>query len=68
MSRGKYLSLEEAKKKDSQGKDKLDQFAKEHDSKGDKKQFDQLFQAMAKASPTKDAKPKKKSKGVATSR
>lgn len=60
MSRGKYLSLEEARKKDSQGQDKLDQFAKEHDSEGDKNQFDQLFQAMVK--------PKKKSKGGATSK
>ena len=51
MSRGKYLSLEEARKKDKQGNDKLDQFAKEHESQGDKKQFDQLFQAMAKSVP-----------------
>ena len=42
MSRGKYLSLEEAQKSG-----KLKQFAKEHPSKGDKKAFDELFQRMA---------------------
>jgi hypothetical protein len=61
MSRGKYLSLEEARKK----KD-LEQFAKEHPSEGNKKQFDQLFQAMAKPAPSKKAK--KKPTGGATSR
>ena len=64
MSRGKYLSLEEARKKDRQGKDRLARFAKEHISEGDKKQFDALFGAMAKV----PLKPKKKPKGVATSR
>ena len=43
MSRGKYLSLEEARK---QGK--LKQFAKEHESKGDKEKFDRLLDKMAK--------------------
>ena len=43
MSRGKYLSLEEAQKTG-----KLKQFAKEHPSKGDKKAFDELFERMAK--------------------
>lgn len=43
MSRGKYLSLEEAQKSG-----KLKQFAKEHPSKGNKKAFDELFQRMAK--------------------
>ena len=37
MSRGKYLSLEEAQKSG-----KLKQFAKEHPSKGDKRAFDEL--------------------------
>lgn len=67
MSRGKYLSLEEARKKDKQGKDRLDQFAKEHESKGNKKQFNQLLQGMADGSPAKSRKPKKNSKGGATS-
>lgn len=66
MSRGKYLSLEEARKKDKQGKDRLEQFSKEHPSKGDKQQFDQLFQAMAKPPTTKPSK--KNPKGGATSR
>lgn len=59
MSRGKYLSLGEARKKNQ-----LEQFAKEHHSEGNKKQFDQLFQAMAKPAPSK--KSKKKSTGGAT--
>ena len=44
MSRGKYLSLEEARKANQ-----LKQFAKEHPSKGDEKQFDRVFKKMAKA-------------------
>ena len=42
MSRGKHLSLEEARKLG-----KLDQFAKEHPSEADKEQFDALLNAMA---------------------
>ena len=43
MARGKYLSLEEARKSG-----KLKQFAKEHPSKGNEKAFDKLFERMAK--------------------
>lgn len=43
MSTGKYISLEEARKEK-----KLERFAKEHPSEGDKKLFDKLFNAMAK--------------------
>ncbi len=39
-----YLSLEEARKSG-----KLDQFAKEHPSEGDEKQFDRVFERIAKA-------------------
>lgn len=46
MSRGKHLSLEEAR-----NENKLNQFAKEHPSKGNKKLFDRLFIAMAKKKP-----------------
>jgi hypothetical protein len=53
MSRGKYLSLEEARKKGQ-----LKQFAKEHPSTGDEEKFDALLGAMAK--PTK---PKKRPEG-----
>ena len=42
MARGKYLSLEEARKQD-----KLGQFCKEHPSKGDWKLFDNALDAMA---------------------
>lgn len=48
MSRGKHLSLEEARKEKQ-----LEQFAKEQTVQGDKTLFDKLFKAMAK-------KPKKK--------
>ena len=44
MSRGKFLSLEEARKADQ-----LKQFAKEHPSEGDEKLFDKIFEKMAKA-------------------
>ena len=54
MSRGKYLSLEEALKKKQ-----LDRFAKEHPSRGDKKQFDELLDRMAKNSPKDDQTSKK---------
>lgn len=43
MSRGKYLSLEEARKEG-----KLKQFAKEHPSQADGR-FHRLLEAMAKA-------------------
>lgn len=51
MAIGKYLSLEEARK---QGK--LERFAKEHPTTGDKKAFDGLLHRMAKNKPNK--KPK----------
>ena len=44
MATGKYLSLEEARKAK-----KLDRFAKEHPTKGSKKDFDSLLLRMAKA-------------------
>lgn len=43
MARGKYLSLEEARKAG-----KLDQFAKEHPATGDAAAFDALKDAMLK--------------------
>jgi hypothetical protein len=49
MSRGKYLSLEEAREQN-----KLDRFAKEHPSKGDKKAFQGLLDRMAKSSSKDD--------------
>ncbi len=51
MSRGKHLSLEDARKADQ-----LKQFAKEHPSKGDEKQFDKVFEKMAKAEKEKTHK------------
>ena len=49
MSRGKYLSLPEARKK----KD-FDRFAKEHPSDGDAKQFDKLVEGMTKSPESAD--------------
>ena len=42
MARGKYLSLEEARRSG-----KIEQFCKEHPSKGDWQRFDDAFDAMA---------------------
>lgn len=41
MSRGKYLSLEEARKTG-----KIDQFCKEHETKGSAKEFERVLDAM----------------------
>ena len=54
MARGKYLSLEEALKKGQ-----LKRFAEEHPSTGDKRQFDELFNRMAKNLPVTDQTSKK---------
>ena len=43
MARGKYLSLEEARRAG-----KLKRFAQEHPSEGDEQMFDSLLDAMAK--------------------
>jgi hypothetical protein len=43
MSRGKYLSLEEARKTGQ-----LDQFAKEHPSEAERDRFERLLDAMAR--------------------
>jgi hypothetical protein len=43
MSRGKYLSLEEARKSGA-----LDRFAKEHPSEGDRRRFERLLEEMSK--------------------
>lgn len=46
MSRGKYLSLEEARKAKQ-----LSRFAREYPSEGDAEKFDRLFRAMAGGKP-----------------
>ena len=51
MSRGKHLSFEEARRAG-----KLDQFAKEHPSKGSWTLFDRLFAAMAGGDAEKAAR------------
>ena len=50
MARGKYLSLEEARKLG-----KLDQFAKEHPYKGDAELFDRLLEKAAEPRSSKAA-------------
>ena len=50
MAQGRYLSLEEAR-----GLAKLEQFAKEHPSKGDAKAFNALLDAMARGKPPKSS-------------
>jgi hypothetical protein len=49
MSRGKYLSLPEARKKKQ-----LDRFAKEHPSEGDADQLEQLIGKMSKTPESGD--------------
>lgn len=51
MARGKYLSLEEARKQDQ-----LKQFCKEHPSEGNEEVFDELLGAMAPPKGKDDAK------------
>lgn len=48
MSRGKYLSLEEARRTGQ-----LDRFAKEHPSTGNEQEFDTLLDAIAQNKPPK---------------
>ena len=56
MSRGKHLSLEEARKGEPKGAT-IKQFCKEHPSEGDDKLFDRVFERMAK---TEKEKPPRK--------
>jgi hypothetical protein len=58
MSRGKYLSLEEARKTGQ-----LERFAKEHPAIGDEEFFDDLLGAIAKENPTDSEQEKPKTKG-----
>lgn len=58
MSRGKYLSLEEARQQDM-----LDRFAKEHPSTGNQVLFDKLFNAMART-PAKVGRTSAKASGA----
>jgi len=53
MSRGKYLSLEEAR-----NSGKIDRFAKENPSEGEEDKFDTLLEKIAAGKPKKE-KPSK---------
>ena len=48
MARGKYLSLEEARKGEAKGAT-IKRFCKEHPTEGDEDAFDELLERMAKA-------------------
>lgn len=52
MARGKYLSLEEARKK----RGGIARFAKEHPSEGDESEFDRMLRVMAGAGGKPEAK------------
>ncbi len=53
MSRGKHLSLSEARKSG-----KLERFGKEHPSVGDAEAFEKLLKAMATGKKPKKPQPK----------
>jgi hypothetical protein len=55
MSRGKYLSLPEARKKKQ-----LDRFSKEHPSEGDADKLDELISAFSKTPESADQTSQKK--------
>ena len=55
MSRGKYLSLPEARKKKQ-----FDRFAKEHPSVGDEDQLESLIRKMSKTPESGDQTSKKR--------
>ena len=55
MSRGKHLSLEEARKKGL-----LDQFAKEHPTETDADRFERLLKGMASGKTPKQLAKKEK--------
>jgi len=48
MSRGKHLSLEEARQGEAKGAT-IKRFCKEHPSEGNEKTFDRMLEQMAKA-------------------
>jgi len=58
MSRGKYLSLPEARKKKQ-----FDRFAKEHPSEGHAEELERLIGAFAKTPESADQKAPKKRRG-----
>ena len=59
MARGKYLSLEEARKTGQ-----IDRFCKEHPSKSEGTRFERLLDAMCRGEPPS---PRRKAKAARTS-
>jgi hypothetical protein len=62
MARGKYLSLEEARKQ----KGGLARFAKEHPSEGSERLFDRLLRAMALGGEKPKAKARTSSEAASS--
>ncbi len=62
MARGKYLSLEEARKK----KGGLARFAKEHPSEGDESLFDRMLRLMAGAGGKPEAEDQTSSEAASS--
>jgi hypothetical protein len=62
MSRGKYLSLEEARKK----KGGLARFAKEHPSEGDESLFDRVLRLMSLGGGTPEAEDQTSSEAASS--
>jgi hypothetical protein len=58
MSRGKYLSLPEARKKRQ-----LERFAKEHPSEGDRDKLEEVIGKMSKTPESDDQTSRKKKSG-----
>jgi hypothetical protein len=58
MSRGKYLSLPEARKKKQ-----FDRFAKEHPSEGDADELERIIGGMSKTPESADQTSSKKNPG-----
>ena len=61
MSRGKYLSLEEARKKGL-----LDRFCKEHPSMGEREAFDHILEGLIK-NPSEASETSSRAKPVRSS-
>jgi hypothetical protein len=61
MSRGKYLSLEEARKKGQ-----IDRFCEEHPSKGDRNLFDHILDGLIK-NPSKASETSSQAKRARSS-
>ncbi len=58
MARGKYLSLEEARRSG-----KIERFCKEHPSEADRERFEWLLDAVCRGKPAKSQKKSERKSG-----